>query len=286
MKQTIENTVSYRLKYALRVRKLSATELSRLSNVPFSSISGYLSGKFQPKTRTLIHFAECLGTSLKWLAGEAALNAINDTRKDADDPEEQTLLNDYRQLSPEGKQFLLGMAHSASEDSWFGKGIDKTVAKSTAELPGLNIDFFKEDIIRLKTANTPNKNIFILGAITGILSYLDEKYSSDSDRDKHLSIKGDIMRNFIYWRPIDLYLALTKEYHSRIRPKFKSLNPNAAETTDIILVGLLDAISFIANWPVFPNLFAPIHRSTFLSAFYSYTEKFKLFMHAKSTELF
>ncbi len=121
MQQALKNTTSYRLKYALQMRRLSATELSRLSKVPFSSISGYLSGKYQPKTQTLIAFANALGTSLKWLVGEIPLEEINDTTRDGDDSMEQTLLYNYRNLNFEGKKFLLGVSRSVLENTYFTK---------------------------------------------------------------------------------------------------------------------------------------------------------------------
>ena len=277
MQKALKNTISYRLKYALQMRRLSATELSRLSKVPFSSISGYLSGKYQPKTKTLVIFADALGTTLTWLLGEVPLDEIN-RKFDNTDPMTQKLFSEYSKLSPEGKKLLLEIARTASESPYFRTTTNSSSIK--------NRNFFKEEIVRLKTENFPNKNIVILGALTGILAYLDEEFCSDSDGDKHLSIKDDVMKQFIYWKPFDLYLALTQEYKNRIRPKIKSLNSNAADVIDIVLVTLLDALDFIADWPVFPNLFNPEHRSTFMTAYFGYAGEFKIYIRKNSPELF
>ena len=104
----IENTLSFRLNYALRVRKLSSSELAKISGIPLSSLSGYISGKFHPKAEAIIKVADALGTSVHWLLGKTPINTINvPTTISIEDPGEQKLLAMYRQMNYEGKQFVL-----------------------------------------------------------------------------------------------------------------------------------------------------------------------------------
>lgn len=287
MEQTIvENTISYRLNHALQMRRLSPTELSRLSGIPFSSICGYLSGKYQPKVKTLILFADSLGTSVKWLAGITPLEGINDTTGDGNDPSEQLLLEDYRNLNPDGKKLLLSLTHAATENFCFvSENASDDVKDDTTELPAINNLSLEDDIECLKTQSIPDKNIVVLGGLTGILSDLDEKYGIESDWDRHLSVKNDIFGQYIYWKPIDIYIQLTREYTRRIRPRIKSENPDTAGKIDSVLANLLEAVEFVSDKPVFPNLFSPRHRNVFISSYYIYREKFELFLRNKIPEL-
>ncbi len=70
-------SMSERLKYVMAKRKLSITELSRLANVPFSSLSGYVSGKYVPKLETVCKLASAMGVSIAWMAGELPLEDID-----------------------------------------------------------------------------------------------------------------------------------------------------------------------------------------------------------------
>ncbi len=70
-------SVSERLKYVMAKRKLSISELSRLANVPFTSLSGYVSGKFVPKLETVRKLASAMGVSVAWMVGELPLEDIN-----------------------------------------------------------------------------------------------------------------------------------------------------------------------------------------------------------------
>lgn len=114
----VENTISYRLNYVLRVRKLSSTELARLTKIPNSSLSGYISGKFQPKAETLIRIANAVGTTVQWLAGETPIDTINvPGNTSINDPQEQLLLTAFRKMNFEGREFAVQVIQALAENT-------------------------------------------------------------------------------------------------------------------------------------------------------------------------
>ena len=58
-----------RLKQALYLRSLKQSDLARLTNIPKSAISQYLSGSFEPKQDRLEILAKILDVSEAWLMG-------------------------------------------------------------------------------------------------------------------------------------------------------------------------------------------------------------------------
>lgn len=62
-------TFSERLRTALNAKRISATELSRLTKIPKSAISQYLSGAFKPKQTRIYILAQALNVSEAWLMG-------------------------------------------------------------------------------------------------------------------------------------------------------------------------------------------------------------------------
>ena len=144
----------------------------------------------------------------------------------------------------------------------------------------------KEAISKLKAEkNLPHKTISALAGMTGILSILDEKFGDESDWDTHLSIKNDIFGQYVYWKPVSIYNALTKEYRQRIRPRIKKHVPTATERIDLILEDLMDAMEYSKDKPVFPDEFNATLRRVFIESYYDFIERFKLFLHKKIPEL-
>jgi len=62
-------TPAQRLKEALDLKGMKPVELSELSGVGKSSISCYLSGKYDPKQKALYHMSKALDVNEMWLAG-------------------------------------------------------------------------------------------------------------------------------------------------------------------------------------------------------------------------
>lgn len=69
MKDYNENKVADRLKEALSLRKMTQAELADKSGINFSTISSYVSGRFEPKRTPLMKLATALRVSPTWLAG-------------------------------------------------------------------------------------------------------------------------------------------------------------------------------------------------------------------------
>ena len=64
-----ENRVADRLSKALKLRGITQSELAEKTGINFSSISSYVSGRFEPKRTPLMKLAEALDVSPTWLAG-------------------------------------------------------------------------------------------------------------------------------------------------------------------------------------------------------------------------
>lgn len=62
-------TFSERLVEAMRIRKITQTELSRMTDIDKSLISNYCSGGYKPKQQNLFKIAVALDVSETWLMG-------------------------------------------------------------------------------------------------------------------------------------------------------------------------------------------------------------------------
>ncbi len=62
-------TISERIKEGLELRKITQSELVSLTKLNKSSISSYLSGKYEPKQKAIYLIAKALNVSESWLMG-------------------------------------------------------------------------------------------------------------------------------------------------------------------------------------------------------------------------
>lgn len=60
---------AYRLKKAMELRNMKATELSEKAQIPKSAISQYLSGLYEAKQKSIFKLAKILNVSEGWLMG-------------------------------------------------------------------------------------------------------------------------------------------------------------------------------------------------------------------------
>ena len=58
-----------RLNEGLRIRNISAAQLSRITKIDEATISNYRKGKYEPKQRKLEKIAKALHVSIPWLMG-------------------------------------------------------------------------------------------------------------------------------------------------------------------------------------------------------------------------
>lgn len=59
-----------RLKQAMELRHMNASELSKKTNIAKSSLSGYLNSNFSPGSKKVIKMAEVLRVNPSWLLGD------------------------------------------------------------------------------------------------------------------------------------------------------------------------------------------------------------------------
>ena len=105
-----QETISIRIKKALKIRGMKQAELCKLANIPKSSLSQYLSGDFEPKQDRIYLIAQALNVSEAWLMG---FNVPMERQVKKTSPSELSLtegekmLLDLFRLVPEDKQELV-----------------------------------------------------------------------------------------------------------------------------------------------------------------------------------
>lgn len=65
----IYETIGDRLKYSLKIRKLTQKEFAQRTNITESAMSRYISGERVPRADTLVSICRSLGVSADWLLG-------------------------------------------------------------------------------------------------------------------------------------------------------------------------------------------------------------------------
>ncbi len=97
-------TCAYRIRKALAVRGMKQSELCRITNIPKSAISQYISGYYEPKQDRIYLIAKTLNVSEAWLMGY-------------DVPmERQKNLPTSKQELTEGEKILLDLFNKVPED--------------------------------------------------------------------------------------------------------------------------------------------------------------------------
>lgn len=107
---------SVRLKEAMRLRGITAAELSRLTGTPESVISQYKRGLYEPKQRRLQRFSEVLEVPIPWLMGLVDGPMRRDSDPETKDvvltptvlsEQEIELLSDFNSLCEDGQSKVL-----------------------------------------------------------------------------------------------------------------------------------------------------------------------------------
>ena len=110
MYQPRQETISVRIKKALKIKGMKQAELCKLANIPKSSLSQYLSGDFEPKQDRIYLIAKALNVSEAWLMGFDVPMERQAKMVSSEEPKlsegEQMLLDLFR-LVPEDKQELV-----------------------------------------------------------------------------------------------------------------------------------------------------------------------------------
>lgn len=64
------NVFAQRMKKAMDERRVTQSDLASMTGLGRSSISQYLSGKNEPKVKTIMTIADALNVSVEWLTGQ------------------------------------------------------------------------------------------------------------------------------------------------------------------------------------------------------------------------
>ena len=95
-----------RIEKALSIRNMKQSELSKLANVPKSSLSLYLSGAYEPKQDRIYRIAETLNISEYWLMGYDVPMERNNITSTELTGREKDMLGIFRRI-PEKQQTIL-----------------------------------------------------------------------------------------------------------------------------------------------------------------------------------
>lgn len=100
-------TCAERIKKALTIKGMKQSDLCRLTKIPKSAISQYISGAFEPKQDRIYLIAKALNVSEAWLIGLDVPMERQDGKKSPSDKVELT----------EGEQMWLELYHRLSDDT-------------------------------------------------------------------------------------------------------------------------------------------------------------------------
>ena len=107
-------TCAARIKAALSIRGMKQSDLCRLTKIPKSALSQYISGAFEPKQDRIYLMAQALNVSEAWLMG---LDVPMDRQVNNNSPTEEKLsewekmlLDMFRLASEEQQRMVLDMA--------------------------------------------------------------------------------------------------------------------------------------------------------------------------------
>ena len=101
MNMKIVEPCSIRIKKALSMRNMTQTELCARAKISKSTLSEYLSGKYEPKQDKIFILAQALGVDPVWLWGHDV-----PMESKADQPEEKKNSPDELQLTEGEKAFI------------------------------------------------------------------------------------------------------------------------------------------------------------------------------------
>ncbi|MDR2532392.1 MAG: helix-turn-helix domain-containing protein [Oscillospiraceae bacterium] len=88
-----------RIKQALSLKKMSQVELAAKLDIPVSTLSGYILGKYVPETAKVIDIARAIGVSLDFLYSVDLGNALTN--------DELSLVVRYRNLNEKQRDSAL-----------------------------------------------------------------------------------------------------------------------------------------------------------------------------------
>ena len=143
----MEPVLVKRIKQMMQIRDITQADLARITGIRASSISDYLSGKYQPKQDKIALIADALSVNPGWLMGydepKKPISSSIDEKK-----ENRDLLAHYQILSEHEQKILITMIDNGSQD--FTVKNDADNLKKTKELISLFNQLDIEDQIEIK----------------------------------------------------------------------------------------------------------------------------------------
>ena len=110
-----QETISARIKKALKIKGMKQADLCHITKIPKSSLSQYLSGDFEPKQDRIYLISKALNVSEAWLMGFDVPMARQDSKKNPSPEEiklnegEQALLDLFNKIPDDQQQMVLEM---------------------------------------------------------------------------------------------------------------------------------------------------------------------------------
>lgn len=172
----MENNFANRLKKAMEIRNIKASELSERANIPKSAISQYLSGLYEAKQKSIFKLSNILNVSEAWLMG-------------LDVPMERTSDNISDQLKNIGTIYmsntdlvkipLLGTVKAGydymAQENWTGYvDVEKDIVKDGQEYFALKVHgdsmsptLIEDDIVIIKKQNDFENGDIVVAIING-----------------------------------------------------------------------------------------------------------------------
>lgn len=143
----MEPVLVKRIKQMMQIRDITQADLARITGIRASSISDYLSGKYQPKQDKIALIADALSVNPGWLMGyDEPKNPISSSI--VEKKENRDLLAHYQKLSEHEQKILITMIDNGIQD--FTVKNDADNLKKTKELISLFNQLDIEDQIEIK----------------------------------------------------------------------------------------------------------------------------------------
>lgn len=111
-------TCAERIKKALYIKGMKQSDLCRLTKIPKSALSQYISGAFEPKQDRIYLMAQALNVSEAWLMGlDVPMERKNPSSDKVAEPDltegEQILLELFRRVPEDQQKLVLQMIRAA-----------------------------------------------------------------------------------------------------------------------------------------------------------------------------
>ena len=143
----MEPVLVKRIKQMMQIRDITQADLARITGIRASSISDYLSGKYQPKQDKIALIADALSVNPGWLMGyDEPKKPISSSI--VEKKENRDLLAHYQKLSEHEQKILITMIDNGIQD--FTVKNDADNLKKTKELISLFNQLDIEDQIEIK----------------------------------------------------------------------------------------------------------------------------------------